>query len=71
MQIYQLTAERKRLEHQVQEWETRLLEARTNLEKIEARVAELQAEANLIPANPRVRPKRVPFGPGGTVVIEY
>jgi septal ring factor EnvC (AmiA/AmiB activator) len=71
LQIYQLTAERKRLEHQVREWETRLTEANTNLEKIEARIRELQSDANLEPKTPRTRPKRVPLGPGGTVVIEY
>ena len=69
LQIYQLTAERKRLEHSLHEWRQRCEQAEITLEKLEARIAELQSQTELV--QPRVRPKRVPLGPAGTMVLEY
>jgi chromosome segregation ATPase len=69
LQIYQLAAERKRLERSVREWRLRLEEAEAQLAKIDRRIEELQQVTE--PARTGVRPKRVPLGAGGAMVIEY
>jgi hypothetical protein len=51
------------------EWRQRIADAERQLEKINARIEELQATTE----SPKltVRPKRTPTGPGGSMVIEY
>ena len=72
LQIYQLTAERKRLERQVAEWKARMGEAETQLARIADRIEELQEKSEaLAPKKLSVVPKRKPMGPGGTLVLEY
>lgn len=69
LQIYQLTAEKKRLERGLAEWKQRIAEAEAQLRKVNVRIEELQATTE--PAKLSVRPKRTPMGPGGAMVIEY
>jgi chromosome segregation ATPase len=69
LQIYQLTAERKRLERGLADWRQRVSDGEKTLAKLEARIIELQHETEVI--SPRVTPKRVPLGPGGSMVLEY
>jgi chromosome segregation ATPase len=72
LQIYQLTAERKRLERQVAEWKARMGEAEVQLARIANRIEELQEQSEVLaPKKLSVRPKRKPMGPGGTLVLEY
>jgi predicted nucleic acid-binding Zn-ribbon protein len=69
LQIYQLVAERKRLERGVREWRLRLQEAEGQLSKINRRIEELQQTTEAV--KPTAIPKRAPLGTGGAMVIEY
>ena len=69
LQIYQLSAERKRLQRGIQEWRLRLEEAEIQLSKIEERIIELQDQAE--PMSLTTRPKRVLKGSNGSMILEY
>jgi chromosome segregation ATPase len=69
LQIYQLTAERKRLERSIHEWRLRLEEAESNLDKINTRIEELQEQTE--PLRLTTRPKRILKGTKGSMILEY